>query len=547
MTEKPWLEKFDNGVLPHIQYPDMCLHEMFFLSAEKYQDKSCLYYEGREITYEEASSLVKDIAKALIEMGIQPGERIGLILPNIPEFMFAYYAVLAAGAVVVPLNIAYTVPELEKQVKRTQIRMIFGWKQRASDLEQLISPCNVKKIILCDGKFLEADNRKRITETNIQTPNVINFKDLKNFSPVNQKLPAIKNHREALFQFSGGTTGTPKAAVALHKNIIANVYQFRNWLISLKDGEEQFLTVIPLSHVYGMVIGLNVGIAMGATINLISDPRNTQKILETIQKREITFYPGVPAMYHAINQNEEVKSGKYDLRSVKVCISGSAPLLPQIREQFERSTGGKLVEGYGLSEAPTATHCNPILGENRNGSIGLPLPDVECKIVETEGLSGGVGELWIKGPQVMSHYHEEPEETKRAFSNGWLRTGDIARMDNDGYFYIIGRKKDLIKVGGLQVWPQEVEEAILLNAEVKEVVVAGVPDPEKGERIKAWVVVKDGQKITPELIKANCVKEIAHFKIPSRIEFLDEIPKTMVGKVLRRELVAREMEKRNRE
>jgi long-chain acyl-CoA synthetase len=295
-----------------------------------------------------------------------------------------------------------------------------------------------------------------------------------------------------------------------------------------------------------MVIGLNVGIAMGATINLISDPRDTAKILETIQRRHISFYPGVPTMYHAINQNEAVRVGKYDLRSIKACISGSAPLLPEVRRQFEELTGGKLVEGYGLSEAPTATHCNPIRGGNRNGSIGLPLPDVEC-CIQADKESGDSGELLIRGPQVMAGYHEDEAATRQTIVDGWLHTGDVTRMDEDGYFYIIGRKKELIKVGGLQVWPQEVEAALLKNAEVKEAVVAGVPDLGRGEQVKAWVVLREGSQANAETLRKACANEIAYFKVPHEIEFIQAVPRTSVGKVLRRELIKRELEKKDRE
>ena len=550
MNDRPWLSHYDKGVPEHIVYPRDTLHDLFFLSAKKFSDKVCIRYGVVEYTYSETERLVRAFARALIKMGVKQGHRIGLVLPNCPEFVIAYFAVLLTGAVVVPLNPVYTLSELDLQVQKTQVQVIIGWRNRIELLRQLAGKSAISKLIICEGE------NQRITDNGVQMAKShgrvdkleYTFTELLVGENNSVVFPDIAADLAAIFQFSGGTTGTPKAAVALHRNILANSYQFKTWLSTLKDGEEQFLTVIPLSHVYGMVIGLNVGIAMGATINLISDPRDTKCILETIQKNKITFFPGVPVMYHSINQNSDVRAGGYDLRSIKACISGSAPLLPEIRNQFETLTGGKLVEGYGLSEAPTATHCNPLQGENRNGSIGLPLPDVDCRIEYSGELANGIGELLITGPQVMSHYHEDNLETKNTIDKGWLRTGDFARMDKDGYFYLAGRKKELIKVGGLQVWPREVEEAISKNQIVKEVVVAGIPDVAKGERVKAWIVLKDGDSISnAERIRESCANEIAYFKVPSEIEFVSEIPRTPVGKILRRELVKREMEKKVRE
>lgn len=547
MNEKPWLAHYDRGVPAHIDYPDGTIQQLFFDAAKNYPDRVCLRFGRVEYSYEEVKDLSSRVAQSLLAIGIKPGDRVGLILPNIPEFVISYYSILEAGGVVVPLNPAYTLTELAEQVKQTQIRLVVGWENRLELLRKLSEECAIEHIIVCQGiekKLLVPENEEKTTGGNLLEKKEIRFKELLLQSDKQEVLPQVDRDQPALFQFSGGTTGTPKAAVALHRNIVANVLQFLKWLINLEDGREEFLTVIPLSHVYGMVIGLNVGMAMAATINLIADPRDTQRILDTIQYVGITFYPGVPSMYHAINQNEDVSAGKYNLRTIKACISGSAPLFPEIRSQFEKLTGGKLVEGYGLSEAPTATHCNPLSGENRDGSIGLPLPDVECKLLTSDEIGQDYGELCIKGPQVMAGYHDNESETNFVFDDGWLKTGDIAWMDKDGYFYLVGRKKDLIKVGGLQVWPQEVEKAICKDPRIKEAVVAGIPDIAKGERLKAWVVVKEGEEITPKQIINGCQKEIAYFKVPKEIEFIAAIPRTAVGKVLRRELIKRELDKK---
>lgn len=352
----------------------------------------------------------------------------------------------------------------------------------------------------------------------------------------------------ALFQYSGGTTGISKGAIALHRNLVANSLQFRQWMVTLADGEEIVLMAIPLFHVYGMVVGMSLAIVMSACMVMIPSSRDIQSILENIQKYKATFFPGVPTLYNAINNHPEVIAGKYDLRSLKACISGSAPLRRETKEHFEALTGAKLFEGYGLSEAPTATHCNPVLGENRTGSIGLPLPDVDCRIVSLEDEitplpPGAIGELIIKGPQVMQGYHHMPEETTQTLRNSWLYTGDIAWMDEDGYYYLVDRKKELIKPHGYQVWPREVEEVIAENPKVLEVGAAGIPDEKRGEAVKAWVVLKPGITATQEEIIQWCQGKLAKYKIPTQVEFRPLLPKTTVGKILRRELVRQHLEK----
>jgi long-chain acyl-CoA synthetase len=297
-----------------------------------------------------------------------------------------------------------------------------------------------------------------------------------------------------------------------------------------------------------MVAGMLFAIRTGAAMVMIPNPRDLKDLLESIQKYKTTIFPGVPTMYNAINNNADVLAGKYNLGTIKACISGSAPLLRETKEKFEALTGGKVFEGYGLSEAPTATHCNPLLGENRTGSIGLPLPDVDARIVSlddevTELSVGEVGELVVKGPQVFKGYHNMPTETENALRDGWLHTGDIARQDEDGYFYIVDRKKELIKPGGYQVWPREVEEIIATNSKVKEVAVAGIPDPYRGETVKAWIVLKPGEVMTEAELKEFCKDKMAIFKVPTHVEFREgELPKTTVGKILRRELVRQHKE-----
>ena len=326
----------------------------------------------------------------------------------------------------------------------------------------------------------------------------------------------------------------------------------KEWITTAEDGKETVLMAIPLFHVYGMVAGMNFALVRGASLVMIPNARDIPDVLENINKYRPTIFPGVPTLYNAINNRPEVKAGKVNLRSIKACISGSAPLMRETKEKFEELSGGKVFEGYGLSEAPTATHCNPLMGVNKTGSIGMPMSDVDCKIIslddgETEMALGEIGELVINGPQVMKGYHNMPTETAnslRKLKDGkvWLFTGDIARMDEEGYFYIVDRKKELIKPGGFQVWPREVEEAIAAYPKVLEVGVAGIPDPYRGETVKAWIVLKPGEQATADEIRAFCKERLAAYKVPTHYEFRTELPKTTVGKILRRELVKQHKE-----
>jgi long-chain acyl-CoA synthetase len=361
------------------------------------------------------------------------------------------------------------------------------------------------------------------------------------------QLPPVFPDDTALLQYSGGTTGIAKGAVALHRSLVANTIQFKTWMVNLKYGEETTLLAIPMYHVYGMVCGMCLSMALGASMVLIPNSRNVDDLLDATEKYHPTYFPAVPTLFNAINNHPKVQRGGINLSSIKACISGSAPLLRETKEKFESLTSGRICEGYGLSEAPTATHCNPLMGRTKIGSIGLPLPDVDCRIVDVENgktdvLPGDVGELILKGPQVMKGYHNESAESAQALREGWLFTGDLAQMDADGYFTIVDRKKELIKPDGVQVWPREVEEAIITHPKVLEVAVAGVPDSYHGEAVKAWVVIKPGENLTEEEVRQWCQNQLASYKIPSQMEFRTELPRSSMGKVLRRELIKQHLE-----
>jgi long-chain acyl-CoA synthetase len=552
MSERPWLLHYDKGVPHHIDYPDVPL--FFFLeeAARKYPESPCTIFHGARISYREMDAITNRLAAGLVELGVKKGDRVGIFMPNTPQFVMAYFAILKAGAVVAATNPLYSPREIVHQANDAGVEIMLVMSNFYALMKKVQPETKIRKLVVTNiketlppvlsllfglTKEKKGGFRVQLTEGDVWMQDLISRQKSEDRPKVD-----VSSNDPALFQYSGGTTGISKAAIALHRNLIANSLQIRLWMVSAEDGKEIVLMGIPLFHVYGMVAGMLFAIRTGAAMIMIPNVRDLKDVLTNIQKYKTTIFPGVPTLYNAINNHPDVLAGKYNLSSIKACVSGSAPLMRETKEKFEALTGGVVFEGYGLSEAPTATHCNPLLGENRTGSIGLPLPDVDCRIVSLDdGVTdlevGEIGELLVKGPQVMKGYHNMPTETANTLRDGWLYTGDIARMDEQGYFYIVDRKKELIKPGGYQVWPREVEEAIAEHPKVLEVGVAGVPDPYRGETVKAWVVVKPGQTMTEADVKAWCSERLAKYKVPTQIEFRSELPKTTVGKILRRELV----------
>jgi long-chain acyl-CoA synthetase len=564
MNDRPWVKNYDKGVPATIEYPPGPVFQFLENTAQKYPDHACTIFKGAVISYKEMNAITDHIAGALAAMGVKKGDRVGIFMPNTPQFVMAYFGILKAGGVVVATNPLYTPPEIEYQVNDSGVEIMFVMTNFYKTIKAAQPKTKIKQLIVTNLKetlppllrvlFTLAKEKKggfRI-EGGLAKGDIW-FKDmLAKYANTPRPKLDIKAEDTALFQYSGGTTGISKAAVATHRNVVADTLQMKSWMTDLNEGNEIVLMAIPLFHVYGMVAGLLFAMSVGASMVMVPNPRDLHDVLTSIQKYRPTIFPGVPALYNGINNHPDVKAGKYNLSSVKACISGSAPLLRETKEKFEALTGGKLVEGFGLSEAPTATHCNPLNGVNKTGSIGMPLPDVDCKIInlddgETEMPLGEIGEIVINGPQVMKGYHNMPTETAntlRKMKDGkiWLFTGDIARMDEDGYFYIVDRKKELMKPGGYQVWPREVEEVLITHPKVMDVGVAGIPDPYRGETVKAWIVLKPGQTVTEDELKAFCKEHLAAFKVPTHYEFRTELPKTTVGKILRRELVRQHKE-----
>ena len=564
MKDRPWVKNYDKGVPATIEYPSGPLFQFLEQSAQKYPDRACTIFKGATISFKEMNEITDRVAAALVSMGVKKGDRVGIFMPNTPQFVMAYFGIIKAGGVVVATNPLYTPAEIEHQANDAGIEVMFVMTNFYKTIKAAQPKTKIKKLIVTNLKetlppilrvlFTLAREKKggfRI-EGGLEKGDVW-FEDvMKQYASAKRPNLDLGSDDTALFQYSGGTTGVAKAAVALHRNVIANTLQIKSWMTNLEEGNEIVLMAIPLFHVYGMVAGMNFAMSTGATMVMVPNPRDIPDVLENIHKYKPTIFPGVPTLYNAINNRKEVKEGKVSLRSVKACISGSAPLLRETKETFEALSGGKVFEGYGLSETPTASTCNPLNGVNKTGSIGMPLSDVEMKIIslddgETEMPQGEIGEIIIHGPQVMKGYHNMPTETAntlRTMKDGkvWLFTGDIARMDEDGYFYIVDRKKELIKPGGFQVWPREVEEVVAAHPKVMDVGVAGIPDPYRGETVKAWVVFKPGETATEEELKNFCKERLAPYKVPTHFEFRTELPKTTVGKILRRELVRQHKE-----
>jgi long-chain acyl-CoA synthetase len=565
MDSKPWLQHYDDGVPASLApYPEKSLHSYLEETAAKFPDRPCTIFKGRVITYREMNELTDRMAAALAALGVKPGDRVGLFIPNTPQFVIAFYGILKAGGVAVATNPLYSPREIIHQLKDSGIEtmvVMSNFYQRIKDVQ---AETSLKQLIVTNIKeqlppllgllFGLLREKKDGHYAELASGDVWMKDLLARHTPAQRPQITVRPDDVALLQYSGGTTGLSKGAVITHGGLAANTTQIRAWLPDMREGQEVTLMAIPLFHVYGMVAGMGFAVSCGAALVMVPNPRDLKDLLENINKYRPTLFPGVPTLYNAINNHPDVKAGKYDLSSIRACISGSAALLLETKNTFEKLTGGKLFEGYGLSEAPTATHCNPFKGKNKEGSIGLPLPDVECKVLSLEDSvtpvePNEIGELVLRGPQVFRGYWNMPAETNSTLQPDpdggapWLFTGDIVRMDDEGFFFIVDRKKELIKAGGFQVWPREIEEVLAAHPKVQEVGVAGVPDAYRGETVKAWLVLKPGETLTEAEIKEWCSDKLAKFKVPTHIEFRAELPKSTVGKVLRRELVREHKEK----
>jgi long-chain acyl-CoA synthetase len=559
MDERVWHKHYDEGVPIQVEVPEIRLQDFLKQSAQEFPDRPCTIFKGAVITFREMDELTDRLAAGLVARGVKKGDRVAIFMPNSPQFVIAFYAILKAGGVAVATNPLYTHREIKHQMNDSGAELMLVMSNFYNTVKEVQSETRLQRLIVTNIKeylppllrvlFSLAKERSGGHRVALAAGDEWLQDVLDQHKPEDRPQLDITPDDVALFQYTGGTTGLSKGAVGMHRNLVANTLQCSAWVTPAGDepGSGVTLMAIPLFHVYGLIAGMAVAVQTGAAMVMIPNPRDLKDVLSSIDKYHPTLYPGVPAMYNAINNHPDVLAGKYDLSSIKACISGSAPLLRETKVKFEELTGGKLVEGFGLTESLVATHGNPILGENRIGSIGLPFPSVDSRVVSLDDEvtvlePNEVGELLIKGPSIMKGYHNMPTETANTVRDGWLYTGDIAYMDDDGYFYIVDRKKEMIKPSGFQVWPREVEEAIAENPKVLEVGVAGIPDAYRGETVKAWVVLKPDESASEEEIQDWCRERLAPFKVPTHVEFRDELPKTTVGKILRRELVRQDKE-----
>lgn len=566
--EKPWLKFYDPGVRTTLDYPSVPMFHFLETAASKHPDWPATIFGGvvhqlggrlmdAKLTYRQLDQQVNRFASALAAMGVKKGDRVALYLPNCPQFVIGFYAALKLGAIVAPNNPLYVPRELEFQLKDSGSETILCLSRFYPNVKKVRANTPLKNVIVTNIKeyfppvlkalFSLAVEKKEGHRVTLE-PGDHWFQEV--LASGSTARPNVDVHAEdlAMLLYTGGTTGIPKAAEITHRNLVANALQTREWTGDAGEPEkpEAVLTALPLYHTYATTTCMNLAMVAAAAMILIPNPREIDHVLKSIDQHKPTRFPGVPTMYVAINNYPELS--RYNLRSIKACISGAAGLPGEVQKKFQELTGARLVEGYGLSEAAPVVTANPIYGENRIGTIGLPWPDTECRIVDVETGQiempiGEAGELIVRGPQVMKGYWNKPEETTQTLRDGWLYTGDIASRDKDGYFQIVDRKKDMIIVGGFNVYPREVEEVLFQHPKVLEATVAGVPDPRSNERVKAFVVLKPGQTATEEDLIAFCRERLTGYKRPASIEFRDSLPKTMVGKILRRQLVAEEKAK----
>jgi long-chain acyl-CoA synthetase len=566
--DKPWLANYEKEVPRSIDYPRMPLYQILEDSAAKYPDQPAIHLIlrylgpvtlGARLTYRQLLGEVNRFAAALTALGVRQEDRVALMLPNLPQFVISFFGATKVGAIIVNTNPTYTGREMQYQFADAGAETVVLLSPSYQRLQAVQAQTQIKRVLITDvpdyvpapfNALVKSTLRKEKLMVDVpEGDGVYHFRKLLNAHPEPPPKVAVDPADTALFQYTGGTTGIPKAAMLSHFNMVVNTIQVRRWMVTLQEGQERVMAALPFFHVYGMTVAMCLAMYLGSELVMVPSPRPIDNVMKVIHKEKCTIFPGVPTMYIGIINHPDVS--KYDLRSVKACISGAAPLPMDVQIKFGEITGGRLVEGYGLTEAAPVTHCNPIYGLRKAGSIGIPFPDVEAKIMDYDTLAekplGEEGELWLRGPQVMTGYWQKPDETvKTVTPDGWLRTGDIAKTDEQGYFYIVDRLKDMINVSGYKVIPREVEEVLFTHPKVQEAVVAGVPDPVRGETVKAYIVLKPGETATADEIIAFCKKRLAGFKVPWQIEFRAELPKTMVGKFLRRVLVEQEKEKMTR-
>jgi long-chain acyl-CoA synthetase len=554
MTAKPWLSHYDEGV-PHTlaPYPSKTLLDVVDEAVRQHPDRTVLHFKGATVSYAELDRQSSSFAAALSAMGVRKGDRVALLLPNSPQMIIAEFGIWKMGAIVVPINPLYTGHELESALNECGAETVVVLTPFYGKIRDIFRKTAVKRVIASGIKdYLPAFKRLLFTllkenkdghrialaAGDYWMNELISGNDGRSGPPC-----SVVPDDPALFLFSGGTTGKPKCAVSSHHALVISGMQISTWFGVLMETERDIILLnMPLFHVYAQLGIMTAGFMRKHPLALVPNPRDVDDLIATIKTLRPAVLPGVPTLFNALINHPKLRKDASVLRSVKLIVSGAAPLLLETKKRFEALSGGRIIDAYALTESMIASVCTPVLGPYKPGSVGIPLPDVAVRIVEQEkGVrelpAGEVGEILLHAPQLMLGYWQNPRESEAILRDGWLFTGDLGYLDEDGYLFIVDRKKDVIKPGGFQVWPREVEEVIAMHPSVSEVGVSGIPDDYQGEAVKAWVVLREGCPLTVEELKNHCRKELAAYKVPRHVEFRSSLPKSMVGKVLRRKLV----------
>jgi long-chain acyl-CoA synthetase len=538
--EAPWLRNYEDRVPASLVYPQVPLTHFLQVSADSFPQNIAMTFAGKKFSYRELQEKVRALTRSLIALGVRKGDRVALLLPNSPPYVVGYYAILEAGGIVVSLNPLSVEREILHFLNHAEIKTLIVAEPLFPRIAEITRQSSLENILVaCLREWAEA--KKPFERPKVSLPSR-KKKGIYLLEPLlekyaNKRVPPVSlaGEDEAVLQYTGAISEGIKGVVLTHRNLVANTLQISSWVVRARRGKEVVVSVLPFFHVYGMAVAMNVPIYLASTMIIL--PRfEVMGTLQAIRRYHPTFFPGVPTMFVALSQE---KSAEKYLSSLRVCYSGAAPLSVDVLEDFEKLTGARVTEGYGLAEASPATHCNPIFGKRKLGSIGLPYPDTLAKIVDLEtgekDLSPGeIGELCIQGPQVMKGYWKSPEETAKTIRHGWLYTGDIARMDEEGYFYILDIKKDMIIAGGFNIYPKDIDQVLAEHLKIAQAVAVGIPDRYRGETVKAFVVLKPGQKATEEEILEFCRRNLAKYKVPTQVEFRSSLPKASSNKILRR-------------
>jgi long-chain acyl-CoA synthetase len=553
MNDKPWIKFYDPGVPASFQpYPEKTLIDVLQETARQRPEHPALVFKGASISYAELDQSSNALAAALHKAGVQKGDRVAMLMPNCPQLVISFFGAWKAGAIVAPLNPLYTEHELVYTLNECSAETVIVLTPFYQKIKNIQTKTRVGRVIATNIKeylppvlrflFTLAKEKKEGHRIHLNNGDVWLQDLLKGQRGAARPTVPVGPADSANLMFSGGTTGTPKAAICNHHAFIMSGMQLHAWFsVMIEDWKDISFAALPLFHVYA-----NLGVMSEAFIGhnplvLAPNPRDLKDLLATIKKSRPSVMPGVPTLFTALINHPDVQAGKADLSSIKLCVAGAAPLLLETKHRFEALTGGRIVEGYALTETMMATVVTPVKGVYKPGAVGIPLPDVEVRIVDAEYGELDLppcqtGEILIRAPQLMRGYWQQPTETNNILRAGWLYTGDLGYMDEDGYLYIVDRKKDVIKASGFQVWPREVEEVIAQHPAVGEVGVAGIPDAYQVEAVKAWVVLRPGMTVSEAELREYCHENLASYKVPKFIEMRDSLPKSTVGKVLRREL-----------